>query len=95
MKKNDIHPRNSQVLFEVVKVERVTPGGLVLPGNEDQEAPLVGRVLEVGIAADCSDITVGKKILLPRGVSTRIPLSQTGDEVVLLTDQRYIIANID
>lgn len=92
MKKEDILPVGDQVFFEIVSAERKTDAGLVLPGAEDANSPVVGKVLKTGpSAAEYLDA----KILLARGVSFPVPLGgYASSDKAYLVDKKYILATV-
>lgn len=52
------------VLREEKEKERVSTGGIVLPGSTEDKAPARGKVLEV--ASDITDVVVGNTIVFPK-----------------------------
>ena len=94
--KEDIKPLGNMVLYEVIVEDRKTQAGLFLPGDADAETLIVGKVVEVGeLVFEKTRIKKEDKILLNRGVSTKVPL---GDAVsksfVCLVEDRHILAKV-
>ena len=95
--KEDVKPIGDFILYEVVVAERKTEAGLFLPGVEDAADPIIGRVIDVGQTVNNETMRVekGSKILLSRGVSTKIPIGTAASrEAVMLVDKKYILAQV-
>lgn len=92
--KENIKPLGSMILYEPVVDDRKTEGGLFLPGDNDADTLVVGKVLRVG--PDVAPVGFSDKILLSRGVSTKVPLGDAAcRDFVCLVDQKYVLAIVN
>jgi len=94
-KKTTIKPRGKQVLVKQdPKGSNVSPGGLIIPDNVEQEQKAIGTVIAIGSLVD--DIAVGDRVIFAVFGGDAIKIKEDGKEVEyrILFDE-YILAFIN
>lgn len=81
----NIKPIGKRVLVKLVKEEKKTSGGIILPGAIDKEQPNIGNVIAVGTDKELAEIKVGQKVIYSKNAGTEIKDN----------DEKYLILNIE
>jgi chaperonin GroES len=88
MKKETIQPLGENVLIKVVKKDKMTKTGIVLPDTADQDRPQEGKIIAIG---DDKKIKVkkGQTVLFAKYSGTEIKMD---DEDYLILKNEDILA---
>ncbi len=88
MKKETIKPLGENVLVKVLKVDKKTKFGIVLPDTTSEEKPQEGKVIEIG---DDKKIKVkkGQKVIFAKYSGTELKIN---DEEYLILKSEDILA---
>jgi len=85
MKKETIQPLGENILVKLIKKDKITKSGIVLPDTADQDRPQEGKVIEVG---DDKKIKVKKN-------QTVIFAKYSGTEIKINGEEHLILKNED
>lgn len=80
-----IHPLSNRVLIERNKVDDVSSGGILLPGNTDKKEKR-GVIIEVG--PECEYLTAGDKVIFADYTGTLI--SSNGKHFAVIPESEIV-----
>jgi chaperonin GroES len=84
MKKETIQPLGENVLVKIVKKDKVTKSGIVLPDTADEEKPQEGEIIAVGENKKIK-VKKGQIVIFAKYGGTEIKIS--GEEYLILKNE--------
>ena len=85
-----IKPLGKRILIKQTQQEEVTKSGIVLPGRDSKEKPIIGEVLAVGRKIE--EVKVGDKVIFEKYSGTEV---KDGEETYLILEKDNVLAIVE
>ncbi len=84
-----IVPLGKNVLIKIAEIEKVTKGGIILPGKDENEKPQKGKVVSVGDHKEIdSKIKIGAQVIFDKYEGTEIEIDK--EKFVIIKSKKIL-----